>query len=129
MVKRWKYRKVTPDMVEEMKMLREEGYTYTAIGKIYNLNPRTVKYWVNEEYRKKCIERAKLSKKTRVLTPAQKERQREYIRKYISERYKTDPEFRERFLKHTKKWQDANRERLREYYREWKRKKRNSEKK
>lgn len=124
MTKRWKYRKVTPDMVEEMKILKEEGYSYSKIGKMYNLNPRTVKYWIDEEYRKKCIEKAKAHKQKQILSVEQKERQKEYIRKYISERYNSDPEFRERFLKHTRKWQNKNREKLREYQKEWQKKKR-----
>jgi len=112
MTKRWRYRKVTPQMVEEMKILRTRGYTYTKIGEKFNLSPRTAKYWIDEEYRKKCIAKVKAQKKKRVLTPEQKARQRAYIRKYINDRYHSDPEFRNRFLKHSKKWQEKNRERL-----------------
>lgn len=114
MTKRWRYRKVSPKIVEEMKELREEGWSFTKIGKKFNLNPRTVKYWLDEEYRNSCIERAKKLKKKTTLSAEQKERQREYIRNYIRNRYNSDPEFRERFLRHTKKWQDKQRKKLKE---------------
>jgi len=108
---RWKYRKVSPEMLEDIKKLREEGENYTEIGRIFDLDPHSVRYWLDDEYRKKCIQKAKERTK-KPLSEEQKEKRRTYIREYIKNRYNTDPEFRERFLGHSKKWQKKKREEL-----------------
>jgi len=107
MTKRWKYRKVTPENRKNMKDLREKGWSYVKIGKLFNIDPHSVRYWIDEEYRQRCIKRAK-SRKRKPLTDEQKTKRKVYIRKYIKKRYNEDPEFRERFLGHTKKWQRKN---------------------
>lgn len=111
MIKRWKYRKITPAEVEEMKALRAFGWKYSKIGKKFDLDSHSVRYWVDDEYHEKCIMRAK-ARKRGSLSEEQKEKRREYIRNYIKSRYNEDPEFRERFLKHSKKWQNKKKENL-----------------
>jgi len=104
-MKRWKFRKVTPEIIEEMKVFKSQGMSYTAIGERYGIDAHTVRYWIDEEYQKTCIERAK-NRGKQVLSDAQKERRKAYIRDYIRKRYHEDPEFKERFLGHSKRWQE-----------------------
>lgn len=104
MTRRWKYRKVSPKDIEEMKDLREQGWSYVKIGKLFKIDPHSVRYWIDDEYRQRCIERAK-RRPRKPLTDEQKAKRKVYIRNYIKKRYNEDPEFRERFLGHTKKWQ------------------------
>lgn len=111
MVKRWKYRKVSPENILDMKVLREKGWSYVKIGKLFKIDPHSVRYWIDEEYRQRCIERAK-SRKRKPLTDEQKKKRKAYIRNYIHRRYNEDPEFRDRFLSHTKKWQRKRKKEL-----------------
>ncbi len=111
MTKRWKYRKVTPAITEEMKELRKKGWTYVRIGKKFKVDPHTVRYWIDTKYHKKCISRAK-ARIRKPLTEEQKLRRRKYIREYINKRYTEDEEFKQRFKKHAKKWQDKRKKKL-----------------
>lgn len=108
MTTRWKFRKVSPEILEEMKKMKENGLNYVEIGKVFDLDPHSVRYWIDDAYREKCIERARKREK-KPMTEEQKERRRAYIRDYIRNRYNQDPEFRERFLGHSKKWQQKRR--------------------
>jgi len=100
---RFKYRKVTPEIVERMKKLRAEGYSQKEIAEEIGVTQSTVCYWINKEYRKKAIRRAK-ERLRKFGDTRDKEKWREYIRRYIRERYWKDERFRERVKAYMRKY-------------------------
>jgi len=104
-MRRWRFRKVTPEILKQMRDLRAEGWTYYKIAKKFKLNWRTVKYWLDPKTKEKTKEKAQRKKKKKI-TEEERIRRREYIRNYIRERYRSDPEFRERMLSHMKRWNE-----------------------
>ncbi len=115
---RYKYRKIAPSIVEEMKELRKQGWFYKDIAKKFNISVNTVKYHLILEVRKACINRAKRYNTN--LTKKQKKektkKQKPYMKKYMNERYKNDEEFKKSFIKmvqknfnqRRKKWEKQN---------------------
>jgi predicted transcriptional regulator len=87
------YRKVTPEMVIQMKELKKQGLTTYDIAKKLGIAQATVIYHLNPKYRKKRILRAR--KQERKVYPKKKE----YIKEYIRKRYSIDEKFREKFKK------------------------------
>ena len=98
--KHYRYRKVTPEILEKMKDLRGKDLTYKDIAKKLKLNPSIVGYWLNPETREKAINKgkefySKLSKKKK------KEIEKEhydYKKEYNTKRYSEDEEFRKRMI-------------------------------
>lgn len=121
-MKRWKYRKVTPTLVKKMRLLKNQGLTFVAIGKQVNLSPSTVGYWLNPSRRIKQLGRVNNYWKTH---QRKKQQRTEYMRKYMSNRYRKDPEFRARMKRHMKKWKSSEhgKKHLQEYDKEYRRKK------
>lgn len=89
-------RKVTPEIKQVMKQLREKGITFAGIGKILGLSANTIQYHTSEKEKQNTINRA-------LRNPKEWIGRKEYNKKYQSERYNNDTEFRERV-------QTANRE-------------------
>lgn len=89
--------RITPKQISEMKKLKEEGMSYPDISIKLKIKYHSVVYHLNDNYRKKTIDRVKRNRST-----VDVEKSREYHRKYQKERYALDPVFR-------KKQQDLSR--------------------
>jgi len=82
-------RKVTKEILEEMKKLRENN-SYKKIAEHFNLHVSTVMYHLNEKTRNKIKERR------RNYQIKDLESYRKYQRQYQNYRYSNDKEFREK---------------------------------
>ena len=109
----YRYRKVTPEIKERMKEMRNDGMTYSKIGGIIGVYQSVVIYHLNPEVRKKTIKRTekynkKLTKEEKRLRAA-----KYYPRKkaYYHERYHNDEKFRKGLIFNIIKWQKKNRKR------------------
>jgi predicted transcriptional regulator len=94
------YRKVTPEMVKQMKELKEKGLASYDIAKKLGVSQSTVLYHLNPDYRKKLMAKA-LERVKRITVKSPKKI--EYTREYIKRRYREDEEFRERFKEFLRK--------------------------
>jgi len=63
MQKHFRYRKVTPIILAEMKVLRAKGWSYPKIAKKFNVNLSTVQYHLTDYYKPQALARAKRSNK------------------------------------------------------------------
>ena len=101
-MKKYRYRKVTPKMLEEMKQLREDGLTYQAIAEKFNINSSTAQYWLSPQEKEKSIRRSMKSyaKLTKEQIKEKNKEHYEYKKKYNTERYNKDEEFRKRMIKY-----------------------------
>ena len=50
-------RTITDEQVKKMKELHKEGYNYTQVSRELDINPSTVRYWLNEKARKYIVNR------------------------------------------------------------------------
>ena len=57
--KHFRYRKVTPDLLEFMKQLKSHQLNYRQIAKICELNPTSVQYHLDPQTRKLTVIRAR----------------------------------------------------------------------
>ncbi len=100
-MKRYRYRIITPEDVEKMKELREQGLYYKEIGKRFNVRWQVAHYHLSP--REKKMSRKRTYKSLGKLTKKQiKEKIRKhqpYTNQYIKERYNNDEEFRRNFIK------------------------------
>jgi len=102
---RGKHGKVTDLMKAEMKKLRDEGETFTEIGKILDLSSSTIQYHLSPTTREKVKERVyKCREKLGSYSQQYPEQRRRYMREYMKERYNSDPEFKERMKGHMKNY-------------------------
>jgi len=109
---KWKPRKITPELAEQMRKLKAEGKSYAEIAKMFNVRPSTVQYHVNAKYKQSAIMRARKSYKMRKKKqPTEEElaRRREYWRMYRYNRYHSDEEFRRRVIELAKRYQQKKR--------------------
>jgi len=102
-LRRFRYRKVTPEMRVEMERLRKQGLTYEEIAEKFGISLSIVCYHLNPEYRRKRVEREGRRQKTSKVREyhAKRRRSDEYRRlrrEYMRERYREDAEFRERMV-------------------------------
>lgn len=113
-IKRYRFRKITPEIKAEMRKLREEGLSYRKISEKFDVSYSIVCYHLSARAKRKAKERAiKWNKK---LTKKQKrektKKQQPHLSQYIMERYHNDKEFRERFKKSSRDYQKRRREEL-----------------
>jgi hypothetical protein len=102
--RRFRYRKVTPDLFEFMRRLKSYELSYKQIGEICELDPASVQYHLNVRQHELAIARAKRHNQK---LDAQKyyaerrvsARHRRWMREYLRERYHNDPEFRAKMLR------------------------------
>lgn len=109
-MKRYKYRKVSPDILVQMKKLRKEGLSYQKISKILDITPSTIIYWLKPNERTKTINRA-LKSREKLTKEELRKREKRYLkrkREYYNKRYHEDPKFRERLISNIIKWQKSN---------------------
>jgi len=98
--KKYKYRKVTPEILEKMKKLRESGLTCKLIAEKVSIAGSSVQYWLSPQQREKSIKRGKKSyaKLTKEEIAKRNKKQYKKARKYYKERYHEDEEFRKDFI-------------------------------
>jgi hypothetical protein len=46
--------KRSPEKFAEARRLRKEGWTYEAIGGVFDVNPSTIQYWLKPKFRAKA---------------------------------------------------------------------------
>jgi transposase len=95
-MRRFRYRKVTPQIKRKIVELHEQGKTYKEIAEKFGFSVSTVNYHLNPKVRENAIKRTKRNPnygKKLYFDP-------EYMKKYMVERYALDIEFRERVKKH-----------------------------
>jgi biotin operon repressor len=102
--KHFRYRKVTPELLEFMKLLKSYQLSYGQIGDACGLSRTTVQYHLNIRQRELTIERAKHHyQKPKTKKYYAKKRaspqHRSWMREYLRERYRGDPEFRAKILR------------------------------
>ena len=100
-----KYKKVTYEMKEQIRILRNKGISLVEIGKDLGIASSTVAYHSSEDYKKKTI--------TRSIKNAKPRDRKDYNRKYQSEKYKNNEAYRERIkrdnrVNQKKKYEEKN---------------------
>lgn len=90
--------RLTEKQISEMKQLQKEGLSYPEISIKLKIKYHSVIYHLNDNYRKKTIERVKKNRKK-----SDGEKNKKYHRDYQKDRYANDSEFR-------KKQQERSRE-------------------
>ena len=98
---KYRYRKITPEDVKEMKKLRTKGLTYKDIAKKFKVNISTATYHLVPKEKERKLKEIK--KYNANLTNKQKKertkKNQPYTTQYINERYNNDKEFRKSFIK------------------------------
>ena len=103
-------RKLNKEQIKEIKELFEEGKKVIDLARMFNVFPNTIKYYVDEEFRKRLLEYNK--ERYRNLSPEEKkkyqESQKEYQKNYHKNKYKNDEEFKERHRKRAREYRRKN---------------------
>lgn len=101
----FRHRKVTPELVEFMKSLRNNDTPFKQIAKTCNLSSSSVQYHLNPKCRADAITRENKryyeNPKVREYQ-AQKRRsqsRKDWNRNYLHDRYTNDPEFRKKMIR------------------------------
>lgn len=99
----FRYRKVTPDLLKFMNVLRKCKLSYLQIAIVCDVRLSTVQYHLIPKYRLHCIQKENERNKTTKVKEYQKSRsasgkKRAWMRNYMKQRYHEDPEFRKRFI-------------------------------
>ena len=101
-MKRYRYRKVTPEMLKEMRELYATGnYKQTEIAEMFGLGQSCANYWLNPKSREVSLKRNSAYNKKHPKKCDYKEARRDYQR----ERYQNDEEYRKRMIRHITKCQ------------------------
>lgn len=95
---KYKYRKVTPEMLIEMKKLKQKGFNYTEIGKIFGVAYSSVQYHLDKKTKLLKLKAANKfnSKLTKKEVHLKNKKRQPYLNKYMKERYNEDEKFREK---------------------------------
>jgi len=110
MKKRYKYRKISPNDVKEIKKLVGK-LTHKEIAEKFGIHRNTLLYHLNPEYKKDVIKRAKKSR-AKLTKEELREREKKYLkrkREYYNKRYQEDEAFRKRHIRNISKWQKKKR--------------------
>lgn len=99
-MKRYRYRKIIPEDLELMKILRDAGLFYWEIGQVFGISSNTAIYHLSPREKMMTIKRAnKLNNKMTKKQKREKSRKKApYRKQYMKERYNNDEEFRKRFI-------------------------------
>lgn len=102
---KYRYRKITPENIGEMKILRKQGFTYRDIAEIFNVRMGVARYHLIPKEKEYKINQVK--KYHANLTNKQKKektkKQQPYMKKYMNDRYNNDEEFRKSFIEMVQK--------------------------
>jgi len=106
MKRRYKYRKISPDDVKEMKKL-SKNMTRKELAEKFGICRSTLFYHLNPKYKKDAIERAKKSRAKLTKEELRKREKKYNLRKvkYQKQRYHEDQEFRKRMISNIIKYQ------------------------
>jgi len=98
--KRWKYRKVTPEILEKMKQLRGGGLTYKLVAEKVDIGLSNVMYWLSPQQKENAIRRAKkaYARLTKEELRERGDRAYQGKKEYYKKRYHEDEEFRKGFI-------------------------------
>ena len=103
-MKTWRgpyHKKVTPQMKEKMRELREMGLTLQEVANEVGVSNTTVQYHLKARTRRLTKERQrKRHEDGKTWKHKNPEKSREYMRNYMNKRYNNDPEFRDRIKQH-----------------------------
>jgi len=115
-VKKYRWRKVTPQVLLEMKILKEGGISYKRIAELFKINSSTVLYHLSPREKKETLKRSKEynKKMTKEQKKEKSKRSKQYQKEYIMDRYHNDKEFRERYKRSVRKSHKKMRDRRRE---------------
>lgn len=96
---KYRYRKVTPEVLEKIKKLREKGLSYKDIGKAVGISYNSAIYHLSEKENKR---KNKATKKWNDAHPEvikeKNSKRYPYTKKYLKERYNNDEEFRKNYI-------------------------------
>lgn len=100
-MKKYRNRKITPEIARNIRILKNEGLTQIEISKKLDISTSCVQYWGSEEQREKAIARANKSNKNMTKEDRKKKNNQTYgyRKEYMKDRYNNDPEFRDKFKK------------------------------
>lgn len=102
-MRKFRKRKVTKDVLKEMKKLREKGLSYDRISKVLNLHSSTINYHLNEKTKEKIKERNRERNKQNPV------KYNKYHREYQKHKYRYDLDFREKQKKRSREYQKKKR--------------------
>ena len=57
-MKKYRYHKVNPEILSQMKQLREDGLTYKAIAEKFNISASNAQYWLSPKKKENSIKRS-----------------------------------------------------------------------
>ena len=114
-MRKYRYRKVTPEMERGMKKMKEDGLSYRNIGKTMRLSENTVIYHLDPKQRKKIIRGAEKSYEKMTLEQRKEKTKKHipYVREYLRKRYNEDEIFRKYYIGLVKKSFKKRRQRWR----------------
>jgi len=98
--------KLSKEQVKWIQLMYESGKTQTEISRIIGIPQSQVNYWVNEESRKKHIERSRnwWRKQSKEKKKEINQGQKEYRADYCRNRYKNDKKYREKTQKYQREY-------------------------
>lgn len=100
-------KKITPEIKKKMNKLRDDGSTYKAIAKEFNVCTNTVHYHLNPRTRELSTLRARKFRKTHGCPSKRNpEKNRQYMREYMRERYRKDPDFHKKMDESHRKYME-----------------------
>ena len=99
--------RLTKEQVIELRKLKREDVRLVDVAKKFNITPTAVLYYLDEDYRRRTIERVSNNFKTKTKGERSEiyKKRLPYMKKYYKRRYASDKEFRE---KHKKRVRDYN---------------------
>jgi predicted transcriptional regulator len=93
-------KKLTKEQVEEIRKLYKEGASQSELALKFSVSQPIISYWVNDESRKKIIQRSvesfrNLSTEER---KAKYNKRKVYMKNYLNKRYHQDKDFRRKVI-------------------------------
>jgi len=96
---KYRYRKVTPEILSNIIKLKNMGYNLRDIAFAFGIARSTVDYHLNDKIKERAKERAKKRSRNKNLTNEQKIKWKIYYKRYFKDRYHEDKEFRDKHKK------------------------------
>lgn len=106
-MKRWRYRKITPEQKQVMREMREQGAVFREIAEKFEVSISTAQYHCIDDYRERTIARVKNSPNYHKKGATHS---KEEMREYMRERFNSDKEFKNRVKTCIHKTQKKRRE-------------------
>ncbi len=102
-------KKLTKKQVEEIRKLYSEGLSVKVLADQFNVSHLTIRYWVNEELRKKIKELTVNAFKKRPIEErrAINRKYAEYRKNYSRNRYQNEEAFRNKVKKRMKRYRTS----------------------